>query len=88
MCHLVEQARKEARLEKLRIKYNKKRAKIRGIKRRIKDTAAKMRSHRPTKDSKYAASKMYTDKLFDFRKPIPKNREVRMLLKAQGRTLK
>jgi hypothetical protein len=88
ICHDLEQAREEARLEKIRVEYNKKRARIRKVKSRIKDTAAKMRSHRPTKKSKYTASKMYTDKLFDFRKPIPKNGEVRMLLKAQGRTLK
>jgi hypothetical protein len=84
ICRLLEQEREAARLEKLRIEYNKKRARIRQVKRRVKDTAAKMRSHRPTKTSKYAASKTYTDKLFGFRKPIPKNCEVRMLLKAQG----
>jgi hypothetical protein len=88
ICNDLERAREEERKEKLRVEYNKKRARIRKVKRRIKDTAAKKRSHRPTKASKYTASKTYTDKLFGLRKPIPKNREVRMLLKAQGRTLK
>jgi hypothetical protein len=87
-CGDIERAREQARLEKIRIAYNKKRARIRKIKRRIKDTAGKMRSQRPTSANKYTPTKMYTDKLFDFRKPIPKYREVRILLKAQGRSLK